>query len=504
MIDDVEKLLCDLGELTGKPQEQKSLQQIMDERKCLRNIYRPWRGTKQDVRIPDLKAETVIDADEEHIQENKKCPEEVMAVPKTSASKDDSLDRVISGLTSTGSDRHRSVVDIPARQKPEVDTYRPMKDSNFSGFSFYDISRLFRAPVTDPATDSVIELIGGEDISVVSALCYIYGINFGIEGASGSGKTLAMEIWKSLLDPKEIITFKQATERAVHNLAEELNTKSWAHFPEIQKIAAGNGKGKPIIELLKDLAEGRESLFTYYVSRNKSETVRIQPLNISYTRATENSWVPDREFCRRFVEVTTNSSLEHTKKVNEKILENWIRFEHYDVEQKERNRQLKDHIRHVSKLGNIRYVDPFAFEFGKRIEKIPNSNCFVPQYGSLLRASAKFHINDRLKFRYSKDTHVVLELEDHYQVSEVYHRHFLDRMERWNSSGDIIVQPMDWGEYFRSGMDIMRSSPHLERLRKKDPGFTDRWIEKQLTGCRVMTRDYMTGEAKAICDYNGS
>jgi len=349
----------------------------------------------------------------------------------------------------------------------------------------------------------VIELVGGEDVSILSSLAYVNNLCFGIEGDSGSGKTLIMDKWESLLDPDEYVLISQATGRSLHNMADEINTKRWIYFSEIQKIATSSGNGKSIIELLKDLAEGKPSTLSYTISRGKTGTVVIEPKNIAFTRAKCNSFELDRELRRRFLVFDTESDIEHTNKVNEKALANWSRIDFNQNGRDVRNQQLKDHLYFVASLDDLRFIDPFAFAFGERIEGLPKTTCFLPQYGNILRASAKYHYNDRMKFNYDGTTFVVLDIEDHYQVSELYHQHFLSTVSQWNGGLDIENKPVDWSQYFAKGVEEMKTGENLELLRQNDPKFSEKWLKRQLQGSEIHVVEYKTGDTIQIGDFSG-
>jgi hypothetical protein len=393
----------------------------------------------------------------------------------------------------------RVVQDLVSREVVPRNNISRESPSNGS-HNLHEITRFFKTPSINPATGDVVELVGGEDVAVVSALCYVNGICFGVEGESGSGKSLIMDKWSQIVRDDELMTVKQATNKALHSMAAEINTKRWVYFAEIQKIASGNNGGKSIIELLKDLSEGRPARFTYYISRNKAETAIIAPINVCYTRALENSWNLDRELSRRFVKLVTDSGIEHTREVNQKQLENWVRLDYGN--QADGYSALLQHLHHVSGLKNMNYIDPFAFAFGERIKDIPRSDSFLPLYGNLLRASAKYHINDRLKIKHNNRQFVLLQIEDHYNVSEAYHKHFTRALGEWNGT-ELEAKPVDWSRYFEQGAMEVFHGENLSKLREKKDGIIERWVANQTSGQDIIAKDFRTGNQISIGIYNG-
>ncbi len=480
-----------------------SIKEIQERRQRLINIYRPEKGERDYVFSPpeipppqSAKAPAYLGNAVSVPLQAEKIKESEADKNKSGESKEHKgIEETINQLISPVENEQHP--ETPAKTIMECKGLEEKKEIPFSG-TLYDIVRYFHTPHITKS-GQVSELVGGEDGAVITALCYASDVSFGVEGNSGSGKTLLMDRWRDLLDPEQLLIVSQMTPAALHHMADEFNKKSWAYFSEIQKITVGN-MSKKIPEILKDLAEGRPSTLHITMGKKETETITLQPVNICFTRAYQQEYDLDAELRRRFVVINTDSGIEHTQKVNEKTLENWTRIETDDMKRDHINSRLRKHLSQLAARKNLRYIDPFNLAFGEIIKDIPNSNCFLPQYGSLLQACAKYHLNDRMVFEHDGIPFVALNLEDHYHIRQAYYGHFLKALGKWNQM-ELEPKPVEWEVYFQRGIERMRSDPNLEILRKEQPEFIDQWIESQLSSGEVKAVDYKTGARIAIAGY---
>ena len=461
--------------INGKPDKEEIEKEFWKRKKEMKNFYNPAAG-KRDYPIEVVR----------RLGANQR-------IHKDCSDTQDKTSRIIKELPEQKNPQGESLKCLAARQdKTTGQANNDYSRTNVNtDFSLHDIVEYFQTPFFDHATGEVTELVGMEDLAVLSTLCYVNDLSFGIEGDSGSGKTMLMDIWETLVQ-EDYIKLSQASSKSLFGMKESLEKKNWLYVSELQKIAASNSASKGLAEMLKDFTEGKESSYDCYVSRNKSERIKLKPMNVVYTRAVTNSWNMDPELRRRFMVFKTDSSNEYTQRVNEKTLENWLKIGEKNHRQTKKNEQLKNYVQALAGQKGLRYIDPFAMSFAEVIKDIPGSTSFIPKYGNLLRASAKFNLNKRNQILYNNDRYIILDLDDHYNVHSLYHRHFLETMNSWNDQIQNNTAEIDWNKYLDKAFYTLNNSENLNVLRENFSSVLERWKERHKY---TNITDYKTGRA---------
>ncbi|RME78399.1 hypothetical protein D6774_01280 [Candidatus Woesearchaeota archaeon] len=152
------------------------------------------------------------------------------------------------------------------------------------------------------------------DNAKLLALCYVSGLHVGVEGASGTGKSHLVNAFLDCLD-EHIYTCSLSSPTATY-YDENITTSTIIYFSELQKA----GRDKTLIEMIKDLSEGKESIRK--VTRGQqTHTLRIPAgKQLIYTLADENNYTLDHELSRRFIRLKTNTTEEAIRKRKEAIL----------------------------------------------------------------------------------------------------------------------------------------------------------------------------------------
>jgi DNA-binding transcriptional ArsR family regulator len=237
--------------------------------------------------------------------------------------------------------------------------------------------------------------VGEEKLSKLITLCVLRGLNFGIEGLSGSGKTILADALIELLPDNSVYSLQLSSPTAAFYDAQEINKKRFIYVPELQKAV----QSLEVVEFLKGIGEKKtvERKVTN-VARNCVVTYRIhgERLVTFYTLALENTYKTDTEFTRRFFHFFTNSTVNQNRNVlkwkAKQRMEKGIEVE------KEWTVPLLRH--HIGRLLQQSYdfVNPCA---GSVVKFCPVKNMKTRSYVDFLfdlqEASALFHSRHRCK-----------------------------------------------------------------------------------------------------------
>jgi len=324
-------------------------------------------------------------------------------------------------------------------------------------YTLDDIKKYFHSPMR---TASGYERIYGEDmLGVGLVLAISNNLNWAIEGASGSSKTLHMNKVLGLLYPHETMVVSQATENAM--FGSDLTGINYVIFTELQKIGLNqkSAKGGRITELLKDWGEGRPAAISKS-SGNQTIEYKLEPLPFAYTRATSNKYTCGAEFNRRIVKFYTDGSN------HEEVTENKFADMHRILVPGHADANgLQGYIADVRSL-DVLLFDPFSDNLMDIIPQKPETVAYVSHYLNMVAGSARFHFPERQKVDVSGNTYIIADIADHVNVFEAYYPHFCTTM------GEEPKGQPDWSRWLIKGLEVMES-PDAEVLRQIKPDVVD-------------------------------
>jgi len=238
-------------------------------------------------------------------------------------------------------------------------------------------------------------VIGNEDVALLSTLAVLRGRSIGIVGASSAGKTATVEPLLALLPENIVYRLGLASNTAPFYECERIPEFAVVFIPELQKA---NG-GRTIIELVKDLSDGKECVRT--VTRGKeSLTQRIpRARSVLFTLATENPFKLDSELRRRFLLFSVDEGEATTRAVLLDAARKSCAAEESTLSDESRV-ALKKHIAHCVQVvpDALRFVDPFAHYL---MERFPCGSVKLRALGkhylSLVEGAAFFRFPGRAR-----------------------------------------------------------------------------------------------------------
>lgn len=342
-------------------------------------------------------------------------------------------------------------------------------------------------------------VIGEEKNCVLQTLCAANSLSFGVEGNSGSGKTFLVNALMELLPEKDVYELGLSSEQAPFNDSRNINKCRFIYIPEIQKAMNNSGKkANSIIELVKNLTEGKDASRIVTVRRGEVAEYRIKAgITIIYTLAFENCFKKDNETSRRFIRLLTDMSDEHIGDVMRHKAEERCSLDEGVRIGKDSIERIRQHIHSCTRMPPLKYFDPFALALSEYIPATPKSIGFVDHYYHLLNASAKFHHKNRI----FAEGNLVLDLEDHYLINTLYYGEFCrslaelnrgasqagvqdgaERAERIVNGGDDYEakDEIEWGSFWAEG---------VKKMRLELPEVADVWVKKQLVEGRIRLYD---------------
>lgn len=387
-------------------------------------------------------------------------------------------------------DEPKSPVSNPARKiEDEVVAFAspPVPSSLTNSPSLHDLVTFFRGQ----------GIVGEENLLCGATLAAINKSSFGVEGFSGSGKTFVVNKLVQLLP--DVYTYSQGSDLAIFHDAARVNKSQFLYIPELQK--AMQKKNAPIIEIIKDVTEGRDAN-RLVTSKNGQGVVEYRIKNgvcIIYTLAAENDYKKDEESARRFIRFRTDASSEHLEAIHE-----YKARQRYDLggeiaRSSSLERMLKQHVDECLRLGDVVVVDPFASYMGKVIPRTQKSVGYVDHYYALLDGCTKFHFNQRTSFDHDDQRHVLVNIEDHFNVHRIYFDEFIASLNDFGSQ--VSAQQPDWAACFNSACQVVQGSPELGALRRLQSHKVDQWFESQTKDKALTTLDYRSGQRVAIYEH---
>lgn len=398
----------------------------------------------------------------------------------------------------------------PVNQLREESTKNHIQSDSSSNISLYDVVKYFKNK----------GVVGEENLAVATTLALINKSPFGVEGYSGSGKTYITDKLIELISDK-VYKVGLSSNQAIFRESERINEKEIIYIPELQK--AMKKKDSPIIEVIKDLTEGQDS--TRIVTKNGGNgTVEYKikkGICIVYTLALENKFKKDPETSRRFIRFRTDSSPEHIDEIHDDKARRRYNISTSEQDKEDLELRLKTHLNNCMQLDDTKIIDPFSDYISSLIPRTQKSIGYVDHYYSLLDASAKFHADQRNQFRVEGQRYLLINLEDHYIVFQVYFNEFIKTLKEFSQQNEPLkqgslrnemqekeiaeleyfekMQQPDWYLCFREGVEVMQTEPGLQKL-AGNTAWIKEWGDKQVHQGKLKTLDYLTGREVVIVD----
>jgi hypothetical protein len=384
---------------------------------------------------------------------------------------------------------------------PEVAVVKQLPQMQQDNLTLYDIRRYFKNS----------GVVGEESLSIAITLAVINGISFGVEGFSGSGKTFVVDKLIDLLPDEWVYRCELSSKMAVFYDAEKINGHKIIYIPELQK--AMNDKKSPILEVIKNLTEGKEAKRTVTNSdRNGTRDYTIDKKEIIYTLALENYLKKDEETARRMMILQTDSSKEHLDEIHEyKARKRFIIDP--DVKNTESLKlRIREHIAAIAETENIRVFDPCSNYFKELIPKTQKSVGYIDHYYNLVDACVKFHLNSRETFEHDGARYIVANVEDHYNVFQMYFREFMkvlksfaDRMPQGQEKEDALeelieVKEPSWADCLESSRKLLFEDQSMNGIREAFPNLPDKWYARQIKDGKIYVTDLKTGKDTSIAE----
>ncbi|MGV8141350.1 MAG: hypothetical protein ACP5NW_02830 [Candidatus Woesearchaeota archaeon] len=389
---------------------------------------------------------------------------------------------------------HRPVQESSKSQNHSSDSLkRPMAPG--AELSLHDIVKYFRAS----------GVIGEEKNAICIYLATANNSSFGVEGPSGSGKTFLVDRLIDLIPEHDLYKIDLSSKMAVFYDADHVNGRSILYFPELQK--AMNDKKSPIIEVIKNLTEGK-SVKRIVTNSTKTGNQLYQITKgkmVIYTLALENDFKKDDETSRRFMRFNTDSSAEHFEAINNYKAQRRASIDTLTLDVEGMKSKLSEHLYDVRKLKDAIIIDPFAQYLNEFMPQTQKSIGYVDHYYHLVDSCVKFNYKDRTRFFVNGKEMIIADLEDHYQIYNLYYDEFIKSVDELDKSlldqsvetnpcaKEAISKTMpDWQTCFKSGIKVLGDTLNSSSI-NKDKIF-ESWYIHQVSEGKLITKDYLTGK----------
>jgi hypothetical protein len=437
--------------------------------------------------------ERVIDEPTEQIKTNEDFSEQTIETK----SKVDGLGQILSSLTKS----QRLDVEDHGENMAELEIPRIITSD--------DIGKTIDAKITPYTIVRHLKnnrVVGEEANACLITIALANSMHTILEGYSGSGKNYVMDKILQLFNGKYELQLTSG--QAVWYHADDINKSSILYLPELQKAVADRGnKTSGVIELMKSLGEGKDAT---RVVTNKDRTgvdtyVIKAGKTIASTIAHENNFKYDRELQRRFLILETDNTPEHIEeiikdKVSRKMIVDVSGTKEYV------QRQLAERIEYTRGLENIRILNPFINYMQETFPVINKTQSYMDHYLELFEAWGKFFSPEREKIEIDDTTFVMLNIEDVYNVFQMYNPHFMRIMQSFNEDQEIPCFKPNWAECVRQGfqsaqdqLTILTDNGEIN-IGKNYPTLIEQWKRNQVYGSKVFIEDYKTGNNIEIAD----
>jgi len=358
-------------------------------------------------------------------------------------------------------------------------------------------------------------VIGEEKNAICIYLATANNSSFGVEGPSGSGKTFLVDRLIDLIPDNDLYKIDLSSKMAVFYDAEYVNGRGILYFPELQK--AMNDKKSPIIEVIKNLTEGK-SVKRIVTNNNKTGNQLYQITKgkmVIYTLAFENDFKKDDETSRRFMRFNTDGSKTHFEDIQNYKAQRRSSIDSLTLDVESMKSQLSEHLYDVRKLKDTLVIDPFAQYLNEFVPQTQKSIGYVDHYYHLIDACVKFNHKNRTKLSINGKDMIIADLEDHFQVYNLYYDEFVKSIEELDKSleeqsaatddsvrVDTSIQitgsknTPDWQKCFKNGINVLSDTLNSTKLNKDQ--IMQSWYNHQVSEGKLMTSDYLTGKPLEI------
>jgi len=343
-------------------------------------------------------------------------------------------------------------------------------------------------------------VVGEEKLICAMTLAALNRSSFGVEGYSGSGKTFIVDKLVNNLLP-DVYKIQQTSDLAIFNDINNVNSSQFIYIPELQK--AMQNKKSPITEVIKDLTEGKDS--ARIVTKKNGDGVIKQIINkdvtVIYTLALENYYKKDTESSRRLIRLKTDNSTNHLDEINKYKSEQRYTISNSEIELLQLESLLKENIQFARKLKETKVIDLFANSLSSILPVTQKSIGYIDHYYSLLDGSAKFNYSSRQKFKFQNREYILLNIEDHYNIFQIYYSEFISSLKdlsNKNESFELGRVFVDWKKWFYDGFNILRNNHNLSSIRKAFPNLVENWYNSNITNNNILVTDFLTGQSKQL------
>jgi hypothetical protein len=287
--------------------------------------------------------------------------------------------------------------------------------------------------------------VGGEEKNILSVLySMLGGVNVMFIAPSGSGKTVILDACISLLSKDAVYNMISSTSNAEVRNYEELNKARVCYIPEAKNYLGGRSDNDHYKMILR-LAEGQD--YEKKTTGSKTDpgtgervvehfTIKANKLFLT-ADAIESYLDINEEMRRRFIELMTDTSEDHRKEVIKVVAKKMSGLaEDSKTLSDQEVSILKSYINDAVDLQGITVVNPF---YSSMSEMVPSSamrsNSYVQSFFKMVSGSALLHHKDRLVH----DSKIYVEMQDVYNVMEVYFQQMCKSMVGYPVFGDDIM-----------------------------------------------------------------
>ena len=311
-----------------------------------------------------------------------------------------------------------------------------------------------------------------------------------------------------LFNQEEIYELQLASKQAVWQQTDQINSSKILYLPELQKaMANGNSKSASIIELIKNITEGKDAKRIVTNARRDgvdSYTIESGKIIVS-TIAKENDFKYDRETQRRFLILETDSSKEHIKDIIDSKVSRQINVDMTNHKQ-EIEDSIKERVEYVGSLKNVHVLNPFIGYIKNAFPLVDKTQSYLDHYLNIFSAWGKFFSPERKSFTVNNEKFVLLNLEDVYNVFTIYQPHFMRTIRSFNEGVEIPDFYPNWSECYKEGVKAAKESLNIlldegtVNIGKNFETLIGDWNNEQVKDGKVYVVDYKTGTKKIIAD----
>lgn len=299
------------------------------------------------------------------------------------------------------------------------DTLRMKADWESTNLTLADLNQYFND----------IGFVGDEKPRLALSMASIRRKPVGVVSGSGTGKTALVDALSTLFRPNQIYSMEAGSEKAQVYSANEINNADLIYLTEIQKA----GNGEVVIELLKNLGEGKDYTRKVTQSDKSVETQTIKKGKaIIYTKAIENKYETDDELDRRFSRfVTDMTKAQNERVVHAKAEKRMNPFKPHKLTDKQTN-ALRYHMAALLRenANNYVFINPMAEFLSKHIPTtFAVSRSYADHYFDFIEGVAFYNKRNRiiktLNINGESKQVVFVSPEDCWQLHQIYSEQFL-------------------------------------------------------------------------------